>query len=1111
MGFAAKFDGNDFVSAAVSPDGHQFHFDQGHAVSHHAVSSDVVIVPDAHLLFSGQYSRAGLDLVLTAENQKYVVPDYFRGEKHPSLASPDGATLSPSVIDALTGHTAYAEDSSAPPAGTVIGHVLKLTGSASVIRNGVTVELGIGDAVMKGDVVQTGSDSSIGMTFMDGSAFGMTSNARMVLNDMVYDPNGSANSSLISLVQGTITFVAGQTAKNGHMKVETPVATMGIRGTAVLVEIDSNDGPTKFSVLVEPDGHTGVYDLYDKTTGALIGSVSQAGQVTFVSALGDQDALTTAPKSLTDQMNEKAIIQQVFQLYFPNYNPDANPKSNNRGDAGSSVNNLALINTGTPQSQGPDAPPNTIQVKIPHTDPVTGETTFITVTEVNTRATFFTISETENQNGAAFQSGTEVETQNGIGFNIKDHVVIVDPDIGKPPFFDVATPFVSNSAKIVGVVTSFDTGRTAQELEDLVDIDQTTGQVSFKPGAFNFLGLDANGNPETAKFTITFLSKSGPDTALQSLVFTITGLNDTPTISVAPITLHDTASWDHFSDITGSLTGSDADQTDTLTYAVRNKDGQFVTGSVAGKYGTLIVNSDGTYTYEPNDVAINALRGGDHTDTFTVEVKDNHGATQTATFTVNVDGANDRPHVKSPLSFSVHEGDAPVTKNLLHGAFDVDYHTTLLVTALTYSIDGFAMAGTPDGLSVSGSKLTIDPSNAAFNSLAAGEKETIVVSYDVSDGHASAHQTETITIVGTNDAPTLKSVSAGTFVDTHADDSFSSLHGSLQGSDPDHGETQTLTYGVVLNDGTVSNDSVVGKYGTLIVSSNGTYTYVPNDNAINALHSGQHDTDTFTIETTDAHDASTTATFTVAVDGANDDPVLNTTHVSMDQGFSHFGFTHTFTFQDLVASDADHSSGSSYALTLTADDGTLSMSDHHNGHNSDGLSVSGEGTHTLTLTGTLSEINNALDGSSDGFTYSTSSFETGVDKVQATLTDGHGGSEMVNFIFRQDVFALGSATMTGTNENDVFFSSSGNDKMISQGGHDQFVFSNNIGHDTIEGFNASNDTIEINGHVQTLSDLMAHASISRADTVITPFAHDPFDTILLKGFHFPQGTGPGIS
>ena len=112
------------------------------------------------------------------------------------------------------------------------------SGTATAIRNGVSIILNQGDNVEKGDVVQSGSDSTLGITFIDGTVFGLSSNARMVLNEMVYDPNGSNNSSLISLVAGTISFVAGETAKHGDMKVDTPVATMGIRGTAVLVEID---------------------------------------------------------------------------------------------------------------------------------------------------------------------------------------------------------------------------------------------------------------------------------------------------------------------------------------------------------------------------------------------------------------------------------------------------------------------------------------------------------------------------------------------------------------------------------------------------------------------------------------------------------------------------------------------------------------------------------------------------------------------------------------------------------------------------------------------------------------------------------------------------------
>jgi hypothetical protein len=252
------------TDTAIPHSGASFNFDAALTGGDHASG---VVIPDAHLLFSGDFKRAGLDLILSDSERRFVVPDYFKGEKHPTLMSPDGASLSGEVVDALTGHVDFAQAGRGTGAAKTIGTVVKLTGSATAIRNGVAVELNIGDNVYKGDVVQSGSDSALGISFIDGTAFSLSSNARMVLNDMVYDPSGSSNRSLLSLVQGTISFVAGDTAKNGNMRVDTPVATMGIRGTAVLVEISADNGPTKFSVLVEPGGRSGSYTLTDKVTG----------------------------------------------------------------------------------------------------------------------------------------------------------------------------------------------------------------------------------------------------------------------------------------------------------------------------------------------------------------------------------------------------------------------------------------------------------------------------------------------------------------------------------------------------------------------------------------------------------------------------------------------------------------------------------------------------------------------------------------------------------------------------------------------------------------------------------------------------------------------------
>ena len=277
------FPAGTLTSGWLSQHGHlsspgKFHVDK---VSTHA-PSDAIIVSDAHLLFNGDFKRSGVDLILTSGDRELVLHDYFKGEKRAALASPDGAHLTGDLVNALTGHTQFAQaDGSASVAPPLIGHVTKLTGNATAIRNGVSIILNQGDNVHKGDVVQSGSDSTLGITFIDGTVFGLASNAKMVLNEMIYDPNGSDNKSLLSLVAGTISFVAGATAKKGDMKVDTPVATMGIRGTAVLVEIDfevpSQGGapPAKFQVLVEPDGTTGSYILYDKTTLTQIATVNQ--------------------------------------------------------------------------------------------------------------------------------------------------------------------------------------------------------------------------------------------------------------------------------------------------------------------------------------------------------------------------------------------------------------------------------------------------------------------------------------------------------------------------------------------------------------------------------------------------------------------------------------------------------------------------------------------------------------------------------------------------------------------------------------------------------------------------------------------------------------------
>src|SRR5262245_59495436 len=93
-----------------------------------------------------------------------------------------------------------------PPGGleSPIGRVEASSGSVTIQRTAIvvrqaalssgTVQPKAGDVVYRGDVIQTGADGKLSLTFADGTAFNVSSNARMELNEFVYNPDGKSNS-----------------------------------------------------------------------------------------------------------------------------------------------------------------------------------------------------------------------------------------------------------------------------------------------------------------------------------------------------------------------------------------------------------------------------------------------------------------------------------------------------------------------------------------------------------------------------------------------------------------------------------------------------------------------------------------------------------------------------------------------------------------------------------------------------------------------------------------------------------------------------------------------------------------------------------------------------
>ena len=165
---------------------------------------------------------------------------------------------------------------------------------------------------------------------------------------------------------------------------------------------------------------------------------------------------------------------------------------------------------------------------------------------------------------------------------------------------------------------------------------------------------------------------------------------------------------------------------------------------IAGTYGTLTLNGDGSYLYQLTSQALGA--GAQDSDVFVYTLRDEHGASDTATLSINITGANDETQLAAAIDRTESEDVAPFSVDLLAGVSDADTTDTLTVSNLT------VIGGTPYGITLNGTSLDVD--TAAFQHLPAGSSETFTYSYIVSDGFSDpVTQTATITITGANDDP----------------------------------------------------------------------------------------------------------------------------------------------------------------------------------------------------------------------------------------------------------------------------------------------------------------------------------------------------------------------
>ena len=251
-----------------------------------------------------------------------------------------------------------------------VGQIATLQGGATVTRGKTAAAaLKISDAVYRNDVLATGTNAALGVTFDDETTLSLSANARIVVDDFVYEKGAKGNKAVLNVARGTVAFVASLVAKTGDMTITTPTSTLGIRGTTGVVDVPDNAaagdaGEAKIKLYPDADGRVGRIEVFSRQ-GERLGALTQ-GSSAFAIRPGVGGRFAAVPFQIPPQeaARDRGVVQRLFashnigrqmilqrrQLRGPNL-PRQNQRPNQRP-------NLQQQNppgrSGVPQSPNPN-------------------------------------------------------------------------------------------------------------------------------------------------------------------------------------------------------------------------------------------------------------------------------------------------------------------------------------------------------------------------------------------------------------------------------------------------------------------------------------------------------------------------------------------------------------------------------------------------------------------------------------------------------------------------------------------------------------------------------------------------------------------------------------
>ena len=329
----------------------------------------------------------------------------------------------------------------------------------------------------------------------------------------------------------------------------------------------------------------------------------------------------------------------------------------------------------------------------------------------------------------------------------------------------------------------------------LLNIDAVTGVVTLKDSA-NFEIKDSY------SFTVVSTDAGGLS-AEKAIVATVTNVNEAPAITSG--TTGSVAENAPVSTVIYTVTSEDVDDNDTATYSLK-----------AGEDDSALLNIDAvTGVVTLKDSANFEIKDS---YSFTVVSTDAGGLSAEKVVVATVTNVNEAPTGSATAVLAAGIEDTTYTiqaSDLLQGFSDVDNALTVVNLVAT---DG----ALTDNLN--GTWSFLPHTNSTGN---------VALAYGVTDGTTTIAATQSFNVALVNDTPVLNIPAQIDYIDTAVTDNFATASGTLVADDVDN---SSLTYNIV--DGTDNGDTVSkdSQYGVLTVTkATGDYTFVANDDAINAL------------------------------------------------------------------------------------------------------------------------------------------------------------------------------------------------------------------------------------------------------------------------------------